>query len=294
MRLSLVSSFLLFTYIIATYFLLKKGYSDYYDKVKVRIANASANEELLSQYTSKQQNLSKNNIQQSLHPKHRIMILYSSCEDDHFKLDYLKIPTMKLLCDQEKKNYQCKETGPYLKFIIDNYDIPLAEIYIFVHGHIKSWHYIQPIERMIGELLNSYDNYLSKEDYGGIECVWNYCPTLTGNVVNNIFIDLFSNTSIPSKVPSAFSYPCCSSFFVNSKSLKIRSKDEYITLLNNMERWSVDNYNKSYSKSNPGIICGRVYEMMWNRIFSNVELVKKPPYCKSFKNEVLLPLLITE
>lgn len=276
--------------IFISYFLLRRRHRSHYEKMKNKIYNP----ELLLQNSSNQQDqITLTNSIQSIQPIHKVLILFSSCDDREFKLNYLKVPVMKLSCDQEKKEYQCKESGPYIKFIIDNYDIPLAEIYLFIHGHSKSWHYIQPIERMIGELYKSNNDYLSKELFGGIECVWNYCPTLSGNVLSSIFVDLFKNTSIPSEIPNKFSYPCCSSFFVSSNSLRIRSKDEYIALLDNMEKWSINNYNKTYIRNDPGNVCGRVYEMMWNRILSSIELVKTPPYCKSFKNEIFLPLLLT-
>lgn len=85
------------------------------------------------------------------------------------------------------RDYDCAdESTYYLQFLIDHYDSPLAEIYIFIHAHEVSYHYSQPICWEIERLLTKYepnglflflsrsaDEYLYPQKFGGVNCNFN-------------------------------------------------------------------------------------------------------------------------
>lgn len=211
-----------------------------------------------------------------------ILLVYMTCGEPYYPPPEMKIPSIEIKCDNQFNYYQCHETGPYLKFIIDHYQKPLADIYIFIHGHETSWHYPTPITEAIDQLSSS--KYIEENAFGGLECFWNYVPAIiqSNPVFNELYNYFFSGTTI-SVVPQMFwSYPCCSTFFVHSKSIKLRQLDEYKSWFSMIQTWS-----RKFANNNPGkdpaIYCGRVFEGLWNVVLANVTYVKVPPYCNELK-----------
>lgn len=213
-----------------------------------------------------------------------ILFIYLICGKSNFKLPNLGYPTYELQCNKTNNLYECHETGPYLKFLIDNYNKPLADIYVFMHGHLKSWHYPDLLQNSLYSLITS--NYINQEIYGGYECMWN--NDFTMDIKNNITIDMykyfFINTSISINIPNEWYYPCCGSFFIHEKYIHYRSIDDYKTLYNRIQLWSHKSINENtFAIVNPSIQCGRIFEGMWHLILSRQFKIKPPPWCNNIK-----------
>lgn len=124
----------------------------------------------------------------------RFLQVYVEC-GHNFVPPSQSIPSYRIQCLTPKEGYECVEMRSYLDFIIANYDNPLAEIYIFMHGHNKAWHYINPQKRTMEKLLNS--NYIKEENFGGYQCYWNNKPTMIfDRHLTQLFNFLFKNTNV--------------------------------------------------------------------------------------------------
>lgn len=220
-------------------------------------------------------NIANENIQKS-----RFMQVYIECGNS-FIPPIRTIPSYRIQCTTRTSGYECCESKAYLDFIINTYDNPLADIYIFMHGHNAAWHFINPLTSTLEKLINS--EYIN-EHFGGYQCYWNYGPTVKTNEqpTNDLMKLLFKNTNIETDNFGNWSYPCCSTFFVHSDQIRRRPKSEYIQMVENLREWSSKdmNYKRQFGNQYDGF-CGRIYEMMWNRILSDVNYVKLPPYCRN-------------
>lgn len=163
-----------------------------------------------------------------------------------------------------------------------------------MHGHIHSWHYINPLSRTMNKLINS--KYIKEESFGGFQCYWNYAPTiLIDKTYMKLFNILFKKTSVKIDEFGNWSYPCCGTFFVHTDQIKLKPKSEYIQMIENLKEWSERDiaFKKEYGNQYDGY-CGRIYEMMWHRILSTTSYVKLPPYCKTEERMGGNPLTSTE
>lgn len=207
-----------------------------------------------------------------------ILLVYMTCGTAYEPPPQLTIPSIEIKCDTQNNYYQCHETGPYLKFIIDHYEKPLADIYIFIHGHETAWHYTSPVTEAIERLVHS--TYVEENTFGGLECFWNYIPAIikSNPIVNELYDYFFSGTSISTNPQEYWSYPCCSTFFVHSNSIKLRKLDEYKSWFSRIQTWS-RRFGNNHPEKDPAVYCGRIFEGLWNVILGNVTYVKVPPFC---------------
>ena len=66
-------------------------------------------------------------------------------------------------------------------------------------------------------------------------------------------------------------YPCCATFFVKTKQIRKRSKEEYIKIFQNLLEWI--KYNKDMQ-----FYCSRLFEFTWHILFTNNYEIPLPPY----------------
>jgi hypothetical protein len=156
-----------------------------------------------------------------------------------------------------------------LSFVIDYYDQPLADKYIFVHAHDRSWHYDTDLFTAIARLRKS--RYFLTNSYGGVfRNHWGigaWGRRLHGVWARGLYAEIFGNTTMPRRPIWAHNqYPCCATFFMNSRLVKTRQKSEYILL-----RWRLRQWSRKWSmvKPNPAHYCGRTMEWTWHILFSN-------------------------
>lgn len=221
-----------------------------------------------------------NNIKKNA--KHyQFLNIISTCGDNTLNISNSPIPIYEIKCDEKYKEIQCAEAGPYINFIIDNYDNPIADYFFFGHGHETAWHYINPYYDKLRDVLDSKEYLI--EDYGGIECVYNTCPTINSPRFYSIYNSLFINTTMENNLFSDWQYPCCGTFFMNSKLIKTRPKSDYIQLYNRMMKWNLDIY-PTYNYTRGGrFYCSRIYESSWHIMFANKSKIKIPSHCKKVK-----------
>lgn len=210
-----------------------------------------------------------------------ILVLYTICGENHFLPPYIcsQIKFKAIHCNKEKNDIDGHEAGIYLNYIINNYDNPSADVYLFMHGHNTAWHHINPLRETLLHLYLS--KYLKDELFGGYQCYWNFEPTFktSNNYTIDMFNSIFHNTSISTIPPNEFSYPCCGTFWVKTSQIKKRQKEDYVKMLYNMEEWGRNNINNTIYKNDVSSYSGRIFEMMWNVIFTNSSISKIPPYC---------------
>lgn len=214
-------------------------------------------------------------------PIYKYLQIYVTCGNSTFNVSASPIPTYEIHCDNQLKSIECAEAGPYLHFLIDNYDKPLAEVYFFAHGHDIAWHYIEPYFDKLRQVLISKE--LETDDYGGIECVYNTCPTINSPRFYTIYNELFKNTSMEFNLFPEWQYPCCGTFFVKSSQIRKRSKADYQRLLENMYNWNVNEYPKTGWTRSSLFYCSRIYEAIWHILLSNKSIIPVPSHCSYTK-----------
>jgi hypothetical protein len=79
----------------------------------------------------------------SLHirPGLEAALIYATCGPHLFSASHSPIPSFRRECNHSDGYDYCFEAGTYLDFIIERYVHPLAERYVFAHGHDNSLHY---------------------------------------------------------------------------------------------------------------------------------------------------------
>lgn len=214
-------------------------------------------------------------------PENKFIQVHIECNNS-FIPPLKTIPSYRIQCTTPIGGYECGESKAYLDFIVETYDKPLAEIYIFMHGHNKAWHFINPLSRTMNKLIKS--SYINEENYGGYQCYWNYGPTVITDEkpANDLIKLLFKDTNVEIDNFGNWSYPCCGTFFVHTDQIRRRPKLEYIHMVENLNEWTNKDlkFKQQFGKKYDGF-CGRIFEMMWNRILSNISYVRLPPYCKT-------------
>lgn len=222
-----------------------------------------------------------NVVESDLKPFYKYLLIYVTCGNATFNVSTSPIPTIEIHCDPTLKSIECAESGPYLRFIIDNYDKPLAEVYFFAHGHDVAWHYIEPYFQKVNQVLKSKE--LVTDSYGGVECVYNTCPTINSPRFYTIYNELFKNTSMEFNLFTEWQYPCCGTFFVKSSQIRKRLKSDYQQLFENMYNWNKYEYPKTGWTRSSLFYCSRIYEAIWHIMFANKSKISIPSHCSYTK-----------
>ena len=214
----------------------------------------------------------------------RALLIYTTCHlpdrpVSEFSIWRTSIPAIGIECNKETRFDDCNEAVPYLNFVIDNYDTPLADKYIFAHGHDTSWHYQGDFFDALESLLDSA--YFRKMKYGGV-FRGQYASGAWGENeewwARPLYKYVFANTSMPPEpVEEHNQRPCCATFWLNSELVRNRKKEEYIEMRDKLRQWS-----RAHQDANPdpAWYCGRTMEYNWHIIFTKKAYVDRCHLCQ--------------
>jgi hypothetical protein len=207
------------------------------------------------------------------------LLVYTTCRGDRFPVWKTPIPAVGIECDNETNSIDCHEAVPYLNFIIENYDRPLADKYIFAHGHEAAWHYAGNFFDALESLLRS--TYFRKLKYGGV-----FRQTFSTGAWGDgeehwarpLYSYVFKQTAMPAApVEVGNQRPCCATFWLNSELIRNRKVTEYIAVRDALREWSKENRNM---EPNPAYFCGRVMEYNWHILFTKKAFVDPCHLCQ--------------
>jgi hypothetical protein len=210
----------------------------------------------------------------------RAVLIYTTCNKGApWSIGRATIPAIGLECDNASRFWDCNEAVPYLNFIISHYDRPIADKYIFAHGHDTSWHYQGNFWDALDSLLTS--TYFRKLKYGGV-FRGNYFTGPWGedeaSWARPLHEFVFAGTSMPPKpIEENNQRPCCATFWLNSELVWSRKKEEYIVMRDRLREWSRMNEGM---EPNPAYYCGRTMEYSWHIIFTKKAFVHKCHLCQ--------------
>ena len=209
-----------------------------------------------------------------------LLILYVTCpmasrKNRRFNPDLLPGPSRELRCNPETNAIDCHEAVPMLNFLIANYEAPLAQKYVFIHGHEFAWHHTGGVSRRLAHLINT--PYFRQEEFGGLFEKF-YAKTAWGareeSWVLPLYKYLYAGTSMPPEPSQTGNqHPCCATFFMNASLTRTRSKQELIHVRDRLRQWSRENAN---IKLGPSYYCGRALEYTWHVLLANKSFVPKP------------------
>ena len=179
-------------------------------------------------------------------------------------------------CKEPKQYVECSEAGAYLRFILQQYDHPVAENYLFIHGHNTSWHQNGGVNEMIKRILRNPNHSF----YRNVD----FCEPDIRFWLHKRMLDLeyhFWYDEIYQNLPGMDKnfkmqeqeYSCCAQFMVKKSAILRRPKEHYRMVFHNMITWSFFNYN--IHRDGPRFYCGRLFEYTWHKFLAN--LTKVPP-----------------
>ena len=160
-----------------------------------------------------------------------------------------------------------------------DHDTPLADKYIFAHGHDTSWHYQGDFFDALESLLDSA--YFRKMKYGGV-FRGQYASGAWGENeewwARPLYKYVFANTSMPPEpVEEHNQRPCCATFWLNSELVRNRKKEEYIEMRDKLRQWSRTHQD---ANPDPAWYCGRTMEYNWHIIFTKKAYVDRCHLCQ--------------
>ena len=214
----------------------------------------------------------------------RALLVYTTCDlpdkpAAEFSIWRTSIPAVGIECNKTSRFYDCNEAVPYLNFVIDNYDKPLADKYIFAHGHDTSWHYQGDFFDALESLLSSA--YFRKMQYGGVFRGYYYTGAWGDGEewwARPLYKYVFGKTSMPKEpVEINNQRPCCATFWLNSELVRNRKKEEYIEMRDRLRQWSREHED---AKPDPAWYCGRTMEYNWHIIFTKKAFIDKCHLCQ--------------
>jgi hypothetical protein len=186
-------------------------------------------------------------------------------------------------CDNETNFVDCHEAVPYLNFIIENYDKPLADKYIFAHGHEEAWHYQGNFFEALDSLLKS--TYFRKMKYGGVfrgtYATGAWGPG-EGRWAKGLYRWIFNGTTMPPEpIETGNQRPCCATFWLNQELIKNRKVEEYVRVRDGLRDWS---RRHADADPDPAWFCGRLMEYNWHILFTKKAYVDPCGLCQGEKN----------
>ena len=195
-----------------------------------------------------------------------------------FDASRLPGPSLELPCSLETNPVDCHEAVPMLNFMIATYDHPLADKYVFLHGHENSWHYRPNIFEQTHKLLNT--SYFWNEDFGGVyRRFYTVGPQSFEPWAWPIYSYVFDNTTMApdtaNRRPAKNHHPCCATFFTKSSLIQRRPKSDYIRIVERLREWS--RRHKHWGRRGPAVFCGTVLEWSWHLLLTNKTRIPVPP-----------------
>ena len=186
----------------------------------------------------------------------RIAVVYMTCfEKKPFNITKFELPTYRLTCKSKNDDY-CFEAVPYLRFFYDHY-YDINRKFFFIHAHEYSFHYNKSIFAVIKDRIKSkeFQNSL----YGPLYVnIWGTKVWWKKGIFRLIFEEIYHNTTMMEYYNiDSTSYPCCSTFFVDSSLFRSRPRDEYLIYIKRLQ-----NYSRSFDRR--GVLCGRIAEYTWH------------------------------
>lgn len=164
---------------------------------------------------------------------------------------------------------------PYLTYIIDNYD-QLPQYSVFTHGHVQSWHQIEPLWAKLRALNLTA---LQEEDFVSLRCGIQmgcerqpFLDTENPNWSGEARVADYWNIIVPQqKAPRFLNYRCCAQFAVTRKAIRRRSLEDWkrirAPLLDDesilYDQWS-DEITNGWGKD---WMMGSFYEKFWHVLF---------------------------
>lgn len=198
----------------------------------------------------------------------RALLIYMSCnlsKQRVFRYWNSPIPTYKLVCDPVTNAVDCNEAVPYLNFVIDHYDDPSTDKWIFIHGHHRAWHYQSEILRSVDVLVKS--RYFKTHSYGGVfagvysKGAW---ADYNNGWAPELYDYIFQGTSMPpAPVDKTIVRPCCGTFWVDRERVRGRPRSDYVLMRDRLRMWSKENKNVEFG---PAYYCGRIMEYFWHLV----------------------------
>ena len=209
------------------------------------------------------------NISQGKNNKPLAALILGTCGKD-YRPSGVGIDVYNVHCNKETGNYDCREGSLYLTFIINHYDDPVADYYIFAHGHEVSWHYLEPLSSVIRKVIQHPENF-EKPMCG----LYNFLVQRHlgfGNPYAEIYSHTFKKLksyfypSIDYSTDVVMEFPCCSTFLVRVSEIQKRPKEDYIMIRRNLRKFA---YNAK-NIANISYQCGLTLEFLYHYIFANL------------------------
>ena len=153
----------------------------------------------------------------------------------------------------------------YLTYIIDNYD-DLPDYIVFVHGHFRSWHQVEPLHAKIRGLNLSA---LSDEGYISLRCGDQmgcerepFLDTQVPNWEGELKLPDFWDRIMPGvEVPRYLNYKCCGQHAVTRENVLRLSREDWIRIRSPLFE-DVSEYRVNTLSGN--WIVGTFYEKFWH------------------------------
>lgn len=195
-----------------------------------------------------------------LHSSADISVVYMTCfEKKPFNYSKFELPTYQIKCKSKNDDY-CFEAVPYMKFFYDHY-YDVNRKFFFVHAHEFSFHYNKSIFTVVKDRIKSKE--FKEKLFGPLYVkIWgNRVWWKKGERYRSIYNEIFHNTTMMEYFDiNSTTFPCCGTFFVDSSLFRSRPRNEYLTYIERLRRYS-NRYNNSKKYS---LMCGRLAEYTWH------------------------------
>lgn len=207
-------------------------------------------------------------------------VVISSCNNNNkLNLNKLFIPykVFVLYCNRTTNHIDSYEAGIMLDFIIKRYNRNGNYKYIFIHDHVKSWHYKESIYKRLNYLKRI--NYINSVKFGGLYCYYlKFGANKWYDIMFNRTYEVdkymrnhdFINISMLQLYTHKYKFPCCATFIVDNSRIIQHSIIFYKRI-----RKGIKKYVLKYNKNK---LSGNYMEYMWSVIFG-IKTVAYPPDC---------------
>lgn len=178
------------------------------------------------------------------------------------------------------------EVIPYLTYILEHYDDPdLADVNIFLHAHRSAWHTPELLNHDALQVITRLSSpRVTREGYTNLRCYWDPgCPTriYPGRIDRDkdrpeqlVMAATWPLLFPGEPVPSVLGAPCCGQFAVSAQRLRAIPKARF-------QRY----YDWTLSTRESDWVSGRVFEYLWQKIFTGEEQVcpdARACYCDGY------------
>lgn len=154
----------------------------------------------------------------------------------------LEVDSYNVKCNPQTDISLCKETLLLLDYIIEFHNRFPAKKIIFIHGHDTSWHYRRSVTSLINSAVKT--EKFKKNDYGGLyRTGWHHQSFFLrkdkdGPEYFKMYNEIYANTSVFKYLNGyKISYPCCSTFYIDSKLINDNPLSLYKTVRDRIARW---------------------------------------------------------